>query len=212
MTTLPLVSVVIPTYNNSKYIVESVNSILKQTYRNYEIIIVDDGSTDNTKIVLDRYIKKQKILYYYQENSGPSKARNYGVLKSKGKYIAFNDADDIWVRQKLEWQVDFLEKNSDYALVKGGAENITEDNKHVSFSINKNFPGNRVKLLKKHFYGGVSASTPTILIRKSVFSNVGGFPEDLSSREDHYFFMLVANSYNIKYLERRVICNHLYMS
>lgn len=107
------VSVVIPTYNCGKYISESVESVLNQTYKNFEIIIVDDGSSDNTRGVLAKYLDENgnKIKYFYQENSGGTVARNHGIKESQGDYIAFFDADDLWTREKLEKSIDFMEKN-----------------------------------------------------------------------------------------------------
>ncbi len=135
------VSVVIPTYNCGKYIVRALMSVLDQTYKVYEIIIVDDGSTDNTKQVLDGFLvskgylieqkkdftlyipnnelstKSQKlesgfIRYYYQQNKGPAAARNKGIREARGEYIAFLDADDQWNCEKLRLSLEFLEKYS----------------------------------------------------------------------------------------------------
>ena len=86
--TNPLVSVIIPTYNNAKYIGESIGLVLKQTYRNLEIIVVDDGSTDNTREILDPYIEKKHIKYIYQENRKQGAARNNGIRHSQGELIA----------------------------------------------------------------------------------------------------------------------------
>ena len=102
----PLVSIIIPTYNDAKYILQAVNSALAQTYKNIEIIVVDDGSTDNTKELL----KNLKINYIFQENKGLSGARNTGMKLARGKYIALLDADDFYHLERLERQVNFLEK------------------------------------------------------------------------------------------------------
>src|SRR5437868_7134370 len=100
---MPKVSVIIPTYNRGKLITRAVNSVLNQTFNDFEIIIVDDGSKDETKNILMPYQnqKKNRIKYFYQENRGISAARNRGIKESTGEYIAFLDSDDEWVSDKL---------------------------------------------------------------------------------------------------------------
>lgn len=97
-----MISLIIPTYNNGQYILEAINSVLQQTYTNFECIIIDDGSTDNTKDLLQPYIDNKQIKYFYQLNAGVSSARNFGLLKCSGDYILFLDADDLLVKDALE--------------------------------------------------------------------------------------------------------------
>jgi glycosyltransferase involved in cell wall biosynthesis len=111
----PLVSVIIPTYNCGKYIVQSIESVLKQTYEKIEIIVVDDGSTDDTPLKMSRY--RENIVYIRQKNQGSSKSRNIGMSHSKGEYIAFLDADDRWHPRKLEMQVRCFQEVHDIGLV-----------------------------------------------------------------------------------------------
>ena len=123
---MPEISVIIPTFNYGKYIERAIDSILTQTYQDFEIIVVDDGSTDNTKEII-RSKKSDKIRYFYQENKGAPAARNKGIVESKGKYIAFLDADDEWLPTKLEKQVDKFQKSSNkVALIYGWARIIDE--------------------------------------------------------------------------------------
>ncbi len=113
---MPLVSVVMPSYNRSNFIGSAIDSILNQTYNNFEFIIVDDGSTDSTSKVLQKYAAKDKrIILLRQNNQGAAAARNNGVDKAQGKYIAFMDDDDISLPNRLEKQVTFLEKYPDYS-------------------------------------------------------------------------------------------------
>ena len=105
------VSVVIPTYNSSAHIGEAINSVSQQTHKNIEIIVIDDGSTDNTKNVLGRLIQSEKIRYQYQKNRGQAAARNVGVALAQGKYITFLDADDVWAPTKIEKQLHLLTEN-----------------------------------------------------------------------------------------------------
>lgn len=114
---MPRVSVVIPTYNRAHLITDSVKSVLNQTYRDFELIVVDDGSKDNTAEVLGGY--KGSIKYIRQENAGVSAARNRGITEARGDYIAFLDSDDMWFENKLELQMSFFSKHPDIVMVCG---------------------------------------------------------------------------------------------
>lgn len=111
---MPLISVVIPSYNRSTTIPRAIRSVLNQTYRDFEILIVDDCSTDNTKdIMSEMFSAENKIRYLtHSMNRGAQAARNTGIKASKGDWIAFLDSDDVWVHQKLQWQVDCLRKHN----------------------------------------------------------------------------------------------------
>lgn len=104
-----MISVIIPTYNRGSRILASVDSVLSQTYRDIELIIVDDGSTDDTESVI-KGIKDERVRYARQNNQGACAARNYGIRLAKGDYIAFQDSDDQWYKEKLEKQIRFLEE------------------------------------------------------------------------------------------------------
>lgn len=112
-----LVSVIIPTYNRSDLIKETINSVLNQTHKNFELIIVDDGSTDNTKTVIESF-KDNRIKYILQKHIGlPATGRNNGINIAKGDYIALLDSDDQWLPKKSEKQSEFMEKNPDILLI-----------------------------------------------------------------------------------------------
>jgi glycosyltransferase involved in cell wall biosynthesis len=111
----PLVSVILPTHNCRDYICEAIDSVLRQSYNNTEVIVIDDGSTDDTKRLLERY--GERINYYYQEQQGVSAARNFGLKQARGLLVAFQDADDRWLPNKLEAQVHALQRFPDAKLV-----------------------------------------------------------------------------------------------
>ncbi|HEY9704613.1 MAG TPA: glycosyltransferase family A protein, partial [Allocoleopsis sp.] len=113
----PLVSVIIPVYNGDRYLKAAIESVLCQDYEPIEIIIIDDGSTDNSAKIAQ--IFGDKINYFYQENSGVAVARNTGILRSKGELIAFIDQDDLWTENKLTLQIDYLMKNPNIGLIIG---------------------------------------------------------------------------------------------
>ena len=105
------ISIILPNYNSSKTIVKTVNSVFKQTYRNWELIIVDDNSDYKTKKILSR-IKSNKVkIYYLNKNHGAGYCRNLAIKKSTSKYLAFIDSDDIWEKNKLKEQINFMKKN-----------------------------------------------------------------------------------------------------
>lgn len=111
----PKVSICIPTYNCSKLLLEAIGSVLDQSFEDYELIIVDDGSTDNTQEVV-KAIKDERIRYFYKENGGVSSARNFGLLKTTGDYIAFLDHDDLWPDSYLAIMISKLEKAPEYGI------------------------------------------------------------------------------------------------
>lgn len=151
-----LVSVIITVFNGEKYISETLQSIIDQKYSNLEIIVVDDGSTDNTASKIKQF--PADISYHYQANSGIATGWNKGVLKAKGKYISFIDADDVWMKDKLISQVQFLENHPDVDIVFGYAQEFYESEKHQK---------------KKDPIPGISAGT--MMIRKDRFLDVGYF-------------------------------------
>ncbi|MEE9614146.1 MAG: glycosyltransferase family A protein, partial [Thermodesulfobacteriota bacterium] len=109
------VSVVVPVYNRPEYVREALTSVFGQTFKDYEVIVVDDGSTEDTKGALGEYL--QGVNYFYKKNGGAASARNYGIEKSTGEYVAFLDSDDLWEEDKLDVQVEFLSRNPDVGLV-----------------------------------------------------------------------------------------------
>jgi len=169
----PLVSVIIPTYNSAKYIEEALESVFKQTLQDFEIIVVDDGSTDGTGEILKDY--SDRIKYIFQKNSGPASARNKGIKIARGEYIAFLDADDLWMPTKLEKQVAMFDKNKNLGMVTTGA--CSFDEKGVrGFSTYK-----RKKLMRgdvaRNIFLHSDVGTPTVMARKEVFEKVGLFEE-----------------------------------
>lgn len=128
-----LVSVITPTYNCGQFIGETIESVQKQTYKNWEMIIVDDCSTDNTKEIVEEYIKKDNRIQYHclETNSGAAVARTRAMQIADGEYMAFADSDDLWTEDKLEKQLEFMKKGS-YAFSCTAYEQIDEDGKSLN--------------------------------------------------------------------------------
>ena len=170
---VPLVSVIIPAYNSANYIEEALESVFEQTFQDFEIIVIDDGSTDETGEVLKKYGDRIRLLF--QDNGGCASARNKGIRIARGKYIAFLDADDLWMPTKLEKQVAMFEKNENLGMMTTGVYSF--DEKGVfGYSKNKRkilMPGDVARNIFLHSNVG----TPTVMVRKEVFDIVGLFEE-----------------------------------
>ncbi len=197
------VSVIIPSYNGSKYLPETLDSVLKQTYADYEIIIVDDGSSDDTKDVVEEYRRKypRKIKYIYQDNGGPACARNNGIKNSSGEFVAFVDCDDIWVSEKLEVQVDYLRKHPECGFVFSDVFALDEDGKVGKTMMRLKSPESGkifYSLLRENF-----VLTLTLLVRRECIEKVNGFCEDRSimGSEDHHCWLKMANFYDGGYID-----------
>jgi glycosyltransferase involved in cell wall biosynthesis len=116
---MPRVSVIIPAYNAAEHISGALESIFDQTFRDFEVIVVDDGSTDNTKEVVRAFQGKENVRYFYQRNGGQSSARNLGVREARGEYLAFLDADDLWMPEFLERMVAKMNDGFDWTCKPG---------------------------------------------------------------------------------------------
>jgi len=175
-----LVSVIIPTYNSLQYICKAIDSVLAQTYKNIEIIVVDDGSTDDTMLILKKY--ESKIAIISQANRGPSIARNVGIVKAKGDYITFLDSDDLWLPEKLEKQIDFIKANPNVKFVNccAAVYNMKTDKNEKIPKLN--YP--KKILLKKLLIKNCVGDLPGWFIAKECFDKVGLFDETLAVAED----------------------------
>lgn len=143
----PFFSIVTPLYNKEKYIYQTVISVLKQTLTNYEYIIIDDGSTDNSSSIIKSF-NDNRIKYYAIENSGVSNARNYGIYKSKGKFICFLDADDIWDENYLLELKHILEKERDADFICSGYNYFSENTKNIlKRKLLKDLPKNKYSII-----------------------------------------------------------------
>ncbi len=174
-----LVSIIIPAYNAVKYIKEAVDSALGQTHKNIEVIVVDDGSTDSTKKILEPYIAARKIIYIYQTNKGLAGARNAGIKNSSGKYIAFLDADDLFLPEKVAEQVGILEKNAGYGVCY--SDLLHFDEKGNVYHHRYKYPSGDVlePLLRKQLINPL-----TVMARRDLFEKYGYFDEKLRRSED----------------------------
>lgn len=184
----PLVSVVVPVYNAGQYLGDTINSVLNQTYRNFEIIIVDDGSSDNSVGVIKAFEEKySNIKLFYAPSAGrPAVPRNIGINNAAGEFIAFLDADDLWTKNKLAAQVDYLLKYSDCPLVYTASKTFGAVNIFSPFYEVLPLPGKGITTRDKLITLGNTITCSSVLARKELLINAGGFDEDPLMRVEDY--------------------------
>jgi glycosyltransferase involved in cell wall biosynthesis len=195
----PLVSVIIPTYNRGWIIKEAIDSILAQDYTEFELIVVDDGSTDHTSDVLDSYGDDIKVLF--QKNKGVSAARNRGIAEASGKFIAFLDSDDLWLPQKLTVQIEFFNQTPDALICQ--TEEVWIRN------------GLRVNPKKRHKKPSGMIFNPSlelclvspsaVMIRRSLFGRVGKFDETLPACEDYDLWLRISCRFPVHLIDTPLI-------
>lgn len=195
----PKVSVIIPNYNYADYLDKTIESVFAQTHKNLEVIVVDDGSSDHSLKVLAKYQDKIKIIQ--QENQGVSAARNHGATVSSGDYLAFLDADDLWMPEKLEKQINVI-VNDKVGFVHVGTQEFESRTGNILHVYDKGFSG---KLQPDIFVAQQSgnwviAGGSGMMIPRSVFEMVGGFDARLSTSADWDFFFRVATRYEVAFI------------
>lgn len=178
---MPKISVVIPVYGHAEYVLDSLDSVFAQSYDDFEVIVINDGSPDTSESVLEPYIRSGKIRYVCQVNKGVAAARNHGLALASGEFVAFLDDDDLWPVNKLEVQVDQM-KNCDAVMV-GGTSHIFLRDKYAG---EDSFADGKFKLLNTidFFLGNPFASPGQVMIRKSALDAVGGYNEAVWGVDD----------------------------
>lgn len=201
---VPRVSIVTPTFNRSRFIPRLVKNVFSQTYQDFELVIVDDGSTDNTRELLEQYIREypSRIQYIFQTNQGAGMARNTGIKNAKGKYIAFLDSDDEWMPEYLDRTIAVLEKG-DYQWTVTGAKriDIDKDGKEIDTQLIKcnlqefgYFFKRELSLYEALLTGNVVGETSRIVVSKQAVSAVGGFWDHLRLSQDYELWLRLAKA------------------
>lgn len=195
---MPEISVIVPTYNYAHFIGDCLDSIFAQTYKDFEVIVIDDGSTDDTARVLEKY--KGEIRYIYQENKGLPAARNTGIQAAQGEYLAFLDSDDLWLPEKLDEQIRFLRNDTDMGIIFSDASAfnekgmirksiLKEENICTGFCFQRLFMGNYLVM-------------PTVMIRKRCLVESGLFDESLTAVEDYDLWLRISLFYKIGFVDK----------
>jgi glycosyltransferase involved in cell wall biosynthesis len=195
----PLVSVIIPTYNRGWIVKEAIDSVLEQDFHDYELIVVDDGSVDNTPAILKAYAKKITVMR--QPNQGVSAARNHGIAAASGRLISFLDSDDLWLPRKLATQVKFFNDNPEALInqtqerwIRNGAR-VNPKKRHHKFS----------GMIFERSLALCLVSPSAVMIRKSLFNTVGIFDESFPACEDYDLWLRISCRYPVHLIEKPLI-------
>jgi glycosyltransferase involved in cell wall biosynthesis len=192
---IPEISVVIPTRNRAPYLVEALGSVFSQTFTDYEVILVDDGSTDDTLSVLTPYIKRQKVQYVFQEPAGVSAARNRGINLAQAPYIAFLDSDDLFLPSKLAKQMKLFEHEPQLGYVHCSFSKFDDQGRDLGVRDTSRFSGWIYPGILQEW--SVLMAMPCMLMRTEVIKEVGGFDESMAWAEDLDLWRRIARRYAV---------------
>lgn len=204
---MPRVSVLIPTYNRAKYIRDAIDSVLRQTFTDFEVIVVDDGSTDNTREIVTGYTDP-RVKYIYQENSGVSTARNNGIKISNAEYIAFLDSDDMYLEDMLEKSVRILDEHPEVGY-SYGQSNIMREGVGVyrtrtsPFHSHSTVVGSVEQVRELLFHSPITTST--FIGRCHCIEETGGFHPELWTCQDYHLFVKLAKRCSGYYIAKPLI-------
>lgn len=202
----PRVSVIVPAYNVSNYIEASLTSLKKQKLTEFEVLVVDDGSTDDTAAIVERFIEgDSRFKLLKKPNGGLSSARNHGIMHAQSDYIALLDADDLYHNEKLKSHIDLLEKRPDIGVVYSASRAIREDGDSTLITISGKpiYKDTLLALLCKNFVGHGSNA----VFRKIIFDEIGGFDESLRSCEDLDYWLRITDTRKWQFLRiPKILC------
>ena len=200
----PSVSVIIPTYNRAATVLTAVNSVLAQDYAPLDLWLIDDGSQDGTKELLNDLLEAGLLNYFYQENSGVAAARNTGIKKSQGELIAFLDSDDVWLPGKIKAQVDFFQARPELRIAQTQEQWVRK--------------GQRVNPKKKHlkkdgfiFFDSLALcliSPSAVMLYRSLLDEVGYFDERLLAAEDYDLWLRITARYQVGLLDKEFMVRY----
>lgn len=208
---MPTVSVIMPVYNGARYLKESINSVLMQTYRDFEFIIINDGSWDETKSLLDSFAQKDKRIKIITNpnNIGIAKSLNIGIKASKGKYAARIDADDVWRPNKLYKQIQHLANNADVAMLFTNVDHINENGQIIKKKGEDIFyTENAIKenILRNNFICHSS-----VIINKTLVRSIGFYNENYPNTEDYELWIRIIASLKVEMLEEKLVQYRLHL-
>lgn len=199
------VSVILPTYNRAYIIKNSIRSILDQTYKDYELIIVDDGSTDETENVINE-INDDRIIYHkFVANSGVCAARNYGIEVSKGEYIAFQDSDDIWIADKLERQMKLFEFDEQLDFVYSKLRYKIDDTHSMILPDERISYDNKIGNIYNQLLWDNLIPFSSLVVKKNRLNAVGKMDNSFSALEDYDFVLRIAKNYKAGFVDEVLV-------
>ena len=189
----PLVSIIVPCYNSERFVEEALRSALAQTYPRIEVVVIDDGSTDGTPSILERYTSDPRVHIVSQANAGLAAARNAGLAVATGEYVTFLDSDDVYLPEKVEKQVRFLADHPDAGLAYCHSGHFFDgDPKRISYSYAK--PAHAGTPVLQRLRRGNIMNVNTVMVRKALVDAVGGFDPQFRSGEDWDLWIRLAQA------------------
>jgi glycosyltransferase involved in cell wall biosynthesis len=192
---MSLVSVITPTYNRAGFLAEAILSVLSQSYEDFELIIVDDGSLDNTRSVVEPFLSDKRVRYLYQKNQGQSVARNFALIQSRGAFIGFLDSDDTWRFDKLEKQMALFSAFPDVDIVHGDEATISEQGSVISLKNMTRYSGR----ITRELLADNSVSIATALVKRRCFDEMGGFDVTVGVADDYELWLRFSARYYFHY-------------
>lgn len=209
----PIISVIMPSYNHEKFIRRAIESVLNQDFQDYEFLIADDCSPDNSRKVIDLFEDKRIKRFYFNENKGAVDTLNFLIEQSKGKYIALINSDDYWKQSKLSEQFSFMEDNDDIAACFTWAdivdenENLMDKQKVWYADVFKETNKTQGKWLKHFYTNGNCICHPSILVRKEVYDKIGFYNPILRQLPDFDMWIRLIKCYKIHIIEKSLVCH-----
>ncbi|WMC91705.1 glycosyltransferase family 2 protein [Kineothrix sp. MB12-C1] len=208
------VSVILTSYNKEKYINQAIESVLTQSYQDFELIIVDDGSTDNSRQIIEALSADDQRIktFYFEKNKGIPSAHNFAISQAQGEYCAVIDCDDFWEKDKLQKQVEFLEKNKEYGACFTWISVVDEnelpvpselcENRDIMWNSQNHTQGEWLKLF---FTEGCKLGNPSMMIKTSVFENIGYYSYGLKQLQDYELFIRILKYCNVYVINERLV-------
>lgn len=198
-----LISIITPTYNRADYLRIAVESVISQTCPVWELHVVDDGSIDYTREIMEEYANDPRIIYHWQSNQGVSVARNAGIKRAKGEFICFLDSDNLWKKEKLQIQLETFNHHPDVDIMYGEGETIDENGNLLKSSTSKRYSGKIIdRLILNNF-----VTNNTVMVRKTCFQEMGMFDEELRCAEDYDLWLRFATKY-VFFYDSRIVAQY----
>jgi len=206
MNATPLVSVVVATYNMGRYVCTAVDSVLQQDYPELEVVVVDDGSTDDTAERLARYGGDARVRIFRQDNAGQTVAKNRGLSEARGEMVGFCDADNYWLQGKLRTQINAFSQRPDLGVVYGELKFIDGEGNNLPASTVTRYSGRiTAQLLLDNF-----VTFNTTLVPRRILEEIGGFDESLSMAIDYDLWLRISVRYEFLYLPRPLVAYRIW--
>jgi glycosyltransferase involved in cell wall biosynthesis len=200
------VTVIVPAYNAASYLPEALNSVLGQSYADWEIIVSDDGSTDHTRAVVESLMPDfdGRLHYMYQTNRGQAAARNAAIRQATGEFFALLDADDLWLRDRLRLGINLMDSDAGMGLVHGKVARINQASEIIEHPPCPAPKDQRGRIARKIYTRRAHPLCPTVLFRKACVEKIGLFDETLCPCEDRDLWFRIAEHYSVGYLDEIV--------